>query len=300
VNNISKNSGSESEPTERLAIGDVAARTGLSTATLRAWESRHGFPLPDRRDSGHRRYDERTVDAVRSVVRRRDDGVRLDAAIAAALADLERIETPAPRSIFAELRRRHPQLPVQRMSKRTLLALSWAIEDEFCARADRPRIMGAFESERYWTAAAARWTELARVATSALVFADFPDLATADAVEPGRPVRVPLSADSPMRREWAVICESRDLPVALTAWEVPGQQGRPDPEREFDAIWTVDPSGVRAAARAAARVAAESTPAGQEMLYALADEPEPAVADLVSVSQLFTRLLAYVDRFAVR
>ncbi len=285
---------------ENLAIGDLAERTGLSTATLRAWESRHGFPRPERRDSGHRRYDESTVDAVLGVVRRRDDGVRLDVAISQALAELERREQPRPRSVFAELRRTHPQLPVQRLTKRTLLALSWAIEDEFCARADRPRIMGAFEAERYWTSAEPRWNELARVAASALVFADFPGLVLPGAVEPGRPAKVPLTPDSPMRREWAVICDSRELPVALTAWEAPGQESRPDDRREFDAIWTVDHGAVRDAARAAARVAAEVTPAGQEALYALADEPAPALADLVSVSQLVTRLLAYVDRFAVR
>lgn len=297
--NIASKNG-HSRPHHLFAIGDVAEQTGVTAATLRAWEARHGFPAPDRRDSGHRRYDLRTVEAVRSVVRRRDDGVRLDVAIAAALAELEGSEQPPPRSVFAELRRTHPQLAVQRMTKRTLLALSWAIEDEFCARADRPRIMGAFEAEEYWRAAEPRWNELARVAASALVFADFPDQGPGHAPEPGRPVQVPLPADSPMRREWAVICDSRDLPVALTAWEVPGQDDRPDREREFDAIWTVDPRAVRDAARAAARVAAEVTPAGQETLYALADEPEPALADLVSVSQLFTRLLAYVDRFAVR
>ncbi len=299
MNTLSKKSAESPSKPDALAIGDIAERTGVSAATLRAWESRHGFPTPERRDSGHRRYDEKTVDAVRDVVRRREDGVRLDVAIAGALADLRRSVQPPPRSVFAELRRTHPELPVQRMGKRTLLALSWAIEDEFCARAERPRIMGAFQTERYWSAAEPRWRELARVAAATLAFADFDDDVT-EVPRPGHVARVPLAEDSPMRREWTVICDSRDLPVALTAWEVPGQEDRPDAEREFDALWTVEPSAVRDAARAAARVAAEVTPAGQEMLYALADEPEPALADLVSVSQLFTRLLAYVDRFAVR
>ena len=42
-----------------LTISDLAQRTGVSAATLRAWETRHGFPTPTRRESGHRRYDER-------------------------------------------------------------------------------------------------------------------------------------------------------------------------------------------------------------------------------------------------
>ena len=51
-------------PAATLTIGDLAARTGLTTATLRMWESRHGFPVPTRLDSGHRRYDEHDVGQV--------------------------------------------------------------------------------------------------------------------------------------------------------------------------------------------------------------------------------------------
>ena len=45
-----------------LTIGDLAERTGVSTGTLRMWETRYGFPVPQRRASGHRRYDEQVVD----------------------------------------------------------------------------------------------------------------------------------------------------------------------------------------------------------------------------------------------
>src|SRR5690242_8603237 len=38
-----------------LTISALAGRTGVSTAVLRAWESRYGFPLPKRLASGHRR-----------------------------------------------------------------------------------------------------------------------------------------------------------------------------------------------------------------------------------------------------
>ena len=39
---------------------------------------------------------------------------------------------------------------------------------------------------------------------------------------------VTLPADAPMRREWAVVCDAPDLPVVLTAWELPGQNDVPD------------------------------------------------------------------------
>ena len=39
-----------------LPIGELAARTGLSSDTLRMWERRYGRPTPIRLPSGHRRY----------------------------------------------------------------------------------------------------------------------------------------------------------------------------------------------------------------------------------------------------
>src|SRR3954462_15159498 len=104
-----------------LTIGDLAQRTGVAPATLRMWESRHGFPRPSRRDSGHRRYDQRDVELVTQVLRRRDSGMRLEVAIAgAALAEAA---TGTPRgapSVYAAMRRLHPILQPQRLKKSTL------------------------------------------------------------------------------------------------------------------------------------------------------------------------------------
>lgn len=280
-----------------LTIGSLAERTGLSPATLRMWEQRHGFPRPQRLDSGHRRYLEADVDAVAHVVRRRDAGVRLDVAIADALAQTD----PGVASVYAELRRRHPHVPVQRLHKRTLLALSWAIEDEFCAKSEQAILFGAFQQGRYYEAARPRWDELALVSRSAFAFADFPELEGPRAVGSGSrpgPVLVPLRASDPLAREWAVVCDSVELPAALTAWELPGQQDVPDRERLFESILTVDPVAVRDAGRVCATVAAR---AGAEQaspaLYDLADRPRPGAADLGAVSAMLGRVLSYVDRF---
>ena len=40
----------------RLSIGAVARATGISPDTLRVWQKRYGFPVPQRRPSGHRLY----------------------------------------------------------------------------------------------------------------------------------------------------------------------------------------------------------------------------------------------------
>ncbi len=277
-----------------LTIGDLAARTGLSTATLRVWETRHHFPRPQRLESGHRRYDERDVELVRQVLRRRDSGSRLEVAIAGVLlAQASVVAPPEAPSVYATMRKRRPGLQPQRLKKSTLLALSWAIEDECCARAERPMVFGAFQKQHYYERAMSRWTEIARSARSTMVFADFPE----------EPVPVPgttfvrLPEDAPMRREWAVVCDAPDHPAMLTAWELPGQGSVADSQRLFESIWTVEPGAVRDAARSCAQVAQQL---GHEdavpLLYEMADNPPPAPDELLQAASLLNRVVAYVDR----
>lgn len=292
-------SGADSEPGDPgtaagLSIGDLAERTGVAPATLRMWESRHGFPVPRRLPSGHRRYDDGDVDLVHQVLRRRDAGSRLDIAISAVALSRASLEQPpgAP-SVFASLRRLHPDLQPQRLRKSTLLAMSWAIEDECCARAERPMIFGAFQKEGYYRAAETRWAELARVARSTMVFAGFPT--EPPAVE--RTTFVELPEDAPMRREWAVVCDAPDHPAMLTAWELPGQSTVPDRQRLFECIWSVDAYAVRDAARACAQVAHSlGHPEAAPLLYELADNPPPPPIELLQAASLLNRVVAYVDR----
>ncbi len=44
-------------PQPRYSIAAVSKLTGISCHTLRVWERRYGFPVPERSASGHRRYD---------------------------------------------------------------------------------------------------------------------------------------------------------------------------------------------------------------------------------------------------
>ncbi len=277
----------------RLTIGDLAERTGLMPATLRMWESRHGFPRPHRLDSGHRRYTDGDVEQVTRVLRRRDAGARLEVAIAEVMLAQARVEDPpGSPSVYATMRRTYPLLQPQRLKKSTLIALSWAIEDECCARSERPIIFGSFQKERYFRAAQERWGELARVARSAITFADFSD----DAENLESTTLVHLPPDSPMRREWAVVCDAPDYPAMLTAWELPGQSTVADRTRLFEAIWTVEPAAVRAAARACAQVAlqlgySEAAP----LLYELAENPPAPPVELLNATSLLNRVVAYVD-----
>jgi MerR family transcriptional regulator, light-induced transcriptional regulator len=295
-----------------LTIGEVAREGGVTVERLRMWESRYGFPVAQRLPSGHRRYPVDVITDVRAVIALQAAGVRLEQAIDRAV----RSESTAPFSVFAQLRRGFGHLAAHRLSKRTLIAISWAIEDECCAQAQRPMLFGAFQYARNYHSAAARWAELARVADQTLVMADFSAAARAEGAASGqaaaeeprtdaevkavsrvrRPVLVDLPDDSPMLREWTVVCDAPDFPAALAAWEIPGQDDVPDLDRIYEAVWTIEPRAVREAARAFAEVAraagcAEAAP----ILYKLASTPEPGIGDLAGVTTLFNRVVAYVD-----
>ncbi|MGH9066787.1 MAG: DICT sensory domain-containing protein [Acidimicrobiales bacterium] len=272
-----------------LSISELADRTGVSPATLRSWEARYGAPRPERLAGGHRRYAEREVAIVEEALRQRASGVSLPSAIERAAARADRPEV----SVFAELRRRHPDLVAHALRKTTMLALTRAIEDECCARAERPVLLACFQHPRFYRASERRWTELARTAEAAVVFADFPGPPAPGA----SPVKVPLAEDAPLLREWALVCDAGDHPACLAGWELPGQNGITDAGRRFEAVWTVDPRAVRNAARACVQILRASSPELAEPLTErLSGTPAGASSDLWRATGLLNRMVDYVER----
>ncbi|HET7507961.1 MAG TPA: MerR family transcriptional regulator, partial [Solirubrobacterales bacterium] len=113
-----------------LSIGDVVRATGLTEATLRAWERRYDFPRPQREPSGHRRYAPEEVERILRVVAERERGIALPMAIERARLAPSRVP-----SLFAQLRERRPDLQPMTIRKRHLVPLAHAIEEESAARA---------------------------------------------------------------------------------------------------------------------------------------------------------------------
>ena len=189
--------------TDGLSIGELAAGSGVNEATLRMWESRHAFPSPLRLQSGHRRYSERDLQAVRAVVRARGEGLSLAGAIERA----QRLALEQAPSVYASLRERFPQLHPYVFGKRSLLALTRALEDECALRARRPVVFGAFQRESYYRRSQARWGELSRTAELAVVFADF-----ARTRRPRHaPAEVSLASSAELRREWVIVFDAPNV-----------------------------------------------------------------------------------------
>jgi len=62
-------------PTGKYTVNEVEERTGVPAATLRQWERRYGFPLPERSDSGYRLYGDDDLRHIRAMKQHVDDGV---------------------------------------------------------------------------------------------------------------------------------------------------------------------------------------------------------------------------------
>jgi len=270
-----------------LTIREVAERTGIGQPTLRMWEQRFGFPVPRRLPSGHRRYSESDVDHLMQVDGARRSGMSLSGAIDRA----RDAASEAGASIYAGLRRRRPELDPFLLPKRSLIAMSHAIEDECAARAERPLLFGSFQRERFYRMAERRWRELARTADLAVVFADFAEKRTPE----GGPAELPIDRSDPFGREWSLICEARDYSACLAAWEPPGQDATPDLDRTFETIWCVEADVVRDAVRLAVGLARRSGPELVERFDERLESPPPKNRDEMRlVSDLTSRMVAYV------
>jgi DICT domain-containing protein len=274
-----------------LSIRQVAERTGVSTASLRMWEARYDFPRPERRSSGHRRYSEDECERVWRVVRDRDAGLSLPAAI-----EKHRGGDPGrDSSIFAGLRRRRPDLTPYLLPKRSLLAMTHAIEDECCARAERSLLLASFQRERHYREAEPRWRDLARTADMTVAFADFPRRRD----PPGGPVELPIRSGEPLGREWTLICAALRYSACLSAWERPGQDHVRDSDRMFETVWTVDAEAVQVGLRIAAQLMGGDAPDLVERMGGRLDRsPSPGGEQSALVAALSSRMVAYVARSA--
>ena len=271
---------------DRLTISELAEATGIEPATLRAWEHRYGFPVPLRPGGGHRRYSPSDVQAVRRVLAERAAGATLGAAVARVL----HAPDDASRSFFAGLRDGRGLEP-RTVWKRTMTALSHAIEDECAARAERGALVGAFQERRFHARARRRWVDLALGAGVAVAFADFPRAR----VLAGRPAEIPVAPAEPAAREWVVIHLAPRTSAFLVGRELPGQRGRPDGERRFELVWSLEPGAAREGVRIAARLARDAAPEVADALEAsVADAPRGTELDAAFVTALTNRMIGYL------
>jgi DICT domain-containing protein len=272
-----------------FSIKEVSERTGVAAGTLRMWEQRYGFPVPERTPSGYRRYRGEVVDVLRRVVQLREGGLSMTAAIERAQEGRE-LPTDRP-SIYAAVSGAR-ELPRQRLRKATLVALSRAIEDEALARAAGPVAFAAFQEERFYRSVRQRYREMARLGDAVTVFADFARVGD----ELGEPLEVPIGAADALGNEWVVIVDAPGFSACLLGWEPPRRAGTPDDERTFEVVWSVDPHVTREAAVVAARLVGRAdAPNGARLEKLLSDRPLATEDQAAALTALTNRMIAYVE-----
>lgn len=270
-----------------LTIAQLAERTEVAAGTLRMWESRYDFPRPARLPSGHRRYRERDVELVGHVLRHRDEGLSL----AAAIERVRRQEERLPASIFAGLRERRPDLQPVVVRKPALLALTRAIEDQHCAAAAAGMVVGSFQRERFYRLTERRWREVTRTADTAVALAAFPQVREQEGV----PVEVPVEASDPLAREWALVSEAPHCCGCVAGWELPEDGELPERERRFEVIFSAEPEVVRVAMEVAVELVRPRAPAvAERMRRSLSDPARPSVPELRTAGALTQRVIGYL------
>ena len=80
----------------RLSIGALSRASGIAIETLRTWESRYGFPVPERKPSGHRVYPLAAVPRLRRVAQALALGHRAGQVVAASEAALGQLLAASP------------------------------------------------------------------------------------------------------------------------------------------------------------------------------------------------------------
>ena len=81
-----------------LSIGALSAATGVPVETIRSWERRYGFPVAERKPSGHRVYSLAMVPRLRLVSDALGRGHRAAEVVAASEAALESLLAALPRA----------------------------------------------------------------------------------------------------------------------------------------------------------------------------------------------------------
>jgi len=285
--------------TTDLAIKDVAERTGIAAGTIRMWEQRYGFPVPDRTPSGYRRYTEDDVETLRKVLALRHRGLSVPAAISRAQDTGGPSDHP---SIYAAVAAHDVGARPHVLKKSTLVALSKAIEHEALAQAAAPVVFGAFQQERFYRRVERRYQRLAKHADACAVFADFPG----GMRQPSgaAPAEIPIAGDDVLGNEWAVVIDAPGYAACLLAWEHPGlnEPGGPDDEdRRFEAIWTIDAEATRRAAQVAARLVGRADQRyGQRLEELLEDRPLALEEPAPALTALTNRMIAYLETASAR
>src|SRR5688572_691090 len=136
----------ESETGGLLSIGALSAATGIPVDTIRTWERRYGFPVAERKPSGHRVYALSTVPRLRRIAQAIERGHRAAEVLPASESGLEALLATLPETPAESARPSRSTLP--------------ASPDSLVDADDLLTAVGAFDAERLKRAFQSDWARL--------------------------------------------------------------------------------------------------------------------------------------------
>lgn len=129
-----------------LSIGALSSATGIPVDTIRTWERRYGFPIAERKPSGHRVYALSTVPRLRRIAQAMARGHRAAEVVPASEGALEALLNALPET-----------LTEPRLVRRATPAPSRGVPAELADLLDAARV---FDTERLTHAFQADWARL--------------------------------------------------------------------------------------------------------------------------------------------
>ena len=155
---------------------------------------------------------------------------------------------PVEDSLFDRLREVHPDLPVMRATKATLVACSHLVETLVERSPERCVLVSGFQHGRHWAVERDRYLGLAGDNDVIAVFAGQEPLS--DDVDH---VGLRLRTGDPLAQEWFVLAVGPGLAITLCGLDGDAHGRRDEPlleaDRLFDVVWSVDPQVASAAAQ---------------------------------------------------
>jgi MerR family transcriptional regulator, light-induced transcriptional regulator len=119
-----RNSSAQRSPDQGLlSIGALSAATGIPVDTIRTWERRYGFPVAERKPSGHRVYALATVPRLQRVAQAIGRGHRAAEVLAASDRALESLLATIPEPRVETENARNPVLDLETEPPEELLDL---------------------------------------------------------------------------------------------------------------------------------------------------------------------------------
>jgi signal transduction histidine kinase/DICT domain-containing protein len=128
-------------------------------------------------------------------------------------------------------------LPIVRLTKATLIHLSHTLEDIVLTRQLPALVFTGFQESSHWKQEAERYEQISNVAQQICIFAGRPLPEESNASQ----LHIELADGDPLRQEWFLAILTRRFSVLLCGLDC-GLHATHEANRQFDTIWTFDPS----------------------------------------------------------